>query len=191
MAVAPLPDKWSCKLDNVLSWMLSAFSLCMTHPALTQLCVLSSFMGVAQAAAVDPSPRTPTPGHKTCSIFLPVVFSCLLVAFLVAVWWVRRRVARRAADRGSLVSLTPSTRLSVPPLTYLRLSRTVSLPTPSGAPQAILNMSNALTATPIGNQRPWTKLKIVIAVLSILLTIVGLVLAGLSLLYAKRQVSQA
>ena len=188
MAVTPLPDKWLFKLDNVLSWMLSA---CKTHTALIQLCVLSSVMGLAQAAAVDPSPRNPTLGHKTCSIFIPVLFSCLLVAFLIAVWWVRRRVARRAADRGSLASLTPSTRLSIPLPAFVRLNRTVSLPTPSGAPQAILNLANALTAAPIENQWQWTKPKIVFAVLSILLTIVGLVLGGMSLLYAKRQVSQA
>ena len=118
MAVAPLPDKWLCKLADALSWMLSAStsaSLGMTRPALVQLCTLSSVIDLAQAAAVDPSPRTPAPEHKACNIFLPVLFSFLLVAFLVAVWWMRHRATRRAADQGSPASRAPSTLLSIPP----------------------------------------------------------------------------
>ena len=194
MAVAPLPDKWLCKLDNALSRMPSASSLCTTHPALVQLCVLSSVIGLAQAVPVDPSPRAPALEHKMCNIFLPVLFSCLLVAFLVTVWWVRRRATRRAADRGLAAPRTPSTLVLIPSFAYLRLNRSVTLPTTSGAPHAILNMANALTATPIGNQRPrrqWTNPEIILAGLSVLLTTVGLVLGGMSLLYAKRQVSQA
>ena len=175
--------------------MLSASSPRMTHPALVQLCVLSSVIGLVQAAPADPSPRTPASEHKTCDIFLPVVFSCLLVAFLVAVWWVRSRATRRAADRGPPAPRTPFTLVSIPSLAHFRLNCSVSLPITSGAPQAIiLNMANALTATPIGNQRPrrrWTKPEIVLASLSALLTAVWLVLGGLSLLYAKRQVSRA
>jgi hypothetical protein len=194
MPMALAPDKWLGKLDNALSRILSASSLRMTHPALAQLCVLSSVIGLAQAAPVDPSLRKPVPEHKMCNIFLPVLFPCFLVAFLVAVWWVRHRATRRAADRGSPAPRTPSTLVSIPSLAYLRLNRSVSLPITSGAPQAILNMANALTATPTGNQRPrrqWTNPEIVLAGLSVLLTAVGLVLGGLALLYAKRQVSHA
>ena len=156
MALAPLPDKWLGKLDSALSRMLSASSLRMTRPAFVQLCVLSSVIGLAQAAPVDLSPRTPVPEHKTCNIFLPILFSCFLVAFLVAVWWVRRRATRRATDRGSPAPRTPSTLVSIPSLAYLRPNRSVALPITSGAPQAVLNMANTLTATPIG--RPGTRI---------------------------------
>jgi hypothetical protein len=63
-------------------------SLCKTlaaHPATVQTCVLSSFIGLAQAAAVDQSSQTPTLQNKTRDVLLPV-FSFLLVASLVAVW---------------------------------------------------------------------------------------------------------
>jgi FtsH-binding integral membrane protein len=191
-----LPDKWLGKLSDALSQVYSASifaSICMTHPAVMQLCVLSSLIGLAQAAAVDRSPRTPAPEHKTCNIVLPVLL-LLLVASLVAVWWVRRRATRRAADQGTLAPRTPFMPVSIPSLAYIRLNRSESLSTTFGALQAILNMANALTATPIVNQSPrrqWTNPEIILAGLSVLLTVVGLVLGGLGLIYAQRQASQA
>jgi len=80
--------------------------------------------------------------------------------------------------------------VSIPPQAYLRLSRSESLPT---TPLAILNMAHALTATPLGTQRPghkWTSPEIICAGLSVVLTLVGLVIGGLSLLYAQRAVSK-
>ena len=138
-------------------------------------------------AAVDQSARTPAPEHKTCKIVLPVLFSFLLVASLVAIWWVRRRTASRVLNRGTLALPVP-----IPSFAYLRLNRSSYHPPTSCAHPSILRMANPLTATPIGTQPPrrlWTNPEIILAGLSVLLTVIGLVLGGLSLLYAQRQVS--
>jgi hypothetical protein len=106
------------------------------------------------------------------------------------VWWVRRRATRR---RGTPATCTPFRPVSIPDPVHLPLTRSEALSTTSHAPEAIHNMANALTATPIGTQRPrqkWTSPGMVLAGLSVLLTFVGLILGGLSLLYAQRAVAQ-
>ena len=165
-------------------------SLCKTtgvaiHPAALKLCVWNGLIGLVQAAAVNKSSNTPTTRNKATDLLLPVLLLVLLVAFPVAVWWVHRRATHRIVERGILAPRTPSQ------------YRPLSIPSPihlaARAPYVIFDMANALTTISINivTTRPrsrWTQPEIVLAGLSVILTVIGLVLAGLALLYAQRAV---
>jgi len=123
--------------------------------------------------------------NKTTAVLLAVLFPFLLVASIITVWWMRRRATPHIADRGTLATLMSSQHrpLSIPSPVYLRPTRS-----------ECFRMANAPTATPSTTRRHrphWTNPEVVLAVLSVILTVIGLVLGGLSLLYARRAVPKS